>query len=98
MVLDSLDDIHCLTECPEHEREFLMSVLDDTHLHALLDSQALECLMATRVGPHARVVKRHSHALSLVKSSSVRFRHIILSTSVFFHEITPNKYPATEID
>ncbi|GFS33815.1 hypothetical protein NPIL_295352 [Nephila pilipes] len=38
MVLDSLDDIHCLTECPEHEREFLMSVLDDTHLHALLDT------------------------------------------------------------
>ncbi|XP_054712273.1 peripheral plasma membrane protein CASK-like isoform X2 [Uloborus diversus] len=37
MVLDSLDDIHCLTECPEHDRDFLMSVLDDTHLHALLD-------------------------------------------------------------
>ncbi|GIY83039.1 hypothetical protein CEXT_308761 [Caerostris extrusa] len=37
MVLDSLDDIHCLTECPEHEREFLLSVLDDTNLHALLD-------------------------------------------------------------
>ncbi|GFY48454.1 hypothetical protein TNIN_356411 [Trichonephila inaurata madagascariensis] len=41
MVLDSLDDIHCLTECPEHEREFLMSVLDDTHLHALLDVSTL---------------------------------------------------------
>ncbi|CAL1286285.1 unnamed protein product, partial [Larinioides sclopetarius] len=37
LILDSLDDIHCLTECPEHEREFLMSVLDDTQLHALLD-------------------------------------------------------------
>ncbi|KFM79237.1 Peripheral plasma membrane protein CASK, partial [Stegodyphus mimosarum] len=39
MVLDSLDDIHCLTECPPHDREFLMSVLDDTHLHALLDEE-----------------------------------------------------------
>ncbi|KAG8182438.1 hypothetical protein JTE90_012452 [Oedothorax gibbosus] len=36
-VLDSLDDIHCLTDCPERDREFLMSVLDDTQLRKLLN-------------------------------------------------------------
>ncbi|GFV38197.1 hypothetical protein TNCV_4791831 [Trichonephila clavipes] len=39
--------------------------------------------------PHARVAKRHSHALSSVKSSSTRLRHILLHTFVPFHEITP---------
>lgn len=37
MVLDSLDDIHCLTDGSEHDRDFLLAVLEDTHLHALLD-------------------------------------------------------------
>ncbi|XP_022239757.1 peripheral plasma membrane protein CASK-like isoform X2 [Limulus polyphemus] len=36
-VLDSLDDIHCLTDCSERERDFLLSVLEDSQLHALLD-------------------------------------------------------------
>ncbi|GFV85262.1 uncharacterized protein TNCV_928931 [Trichonephila clavipes] len=46
--------------------------------------------------PKARVAKQHSHALSLVKSSSTRLRHILLNTPFPFHEITPNKYPTTE--
>ncbi|GFV16315.1 PC4 domain-containing protein [Trichonephila clavipes] len=50
--------------------------------------------MATRVG--TGVAKRLSHSLSLVKSSSTCLRHILLHTSVPFHEITSNKYPATE--
>ncbi|KAF8789475.1 Peripheral plasma membrane protein CASK like protein [Argiope bruennichi] len=52
LILDSLDDIHCLTECPEHEREFLMSVLDDTQLHALLDisSNGEKLYMRTGLG------------------------------------------------
>ncbi|XP_055925445.1 peripheral plasma membrane protein CASK-like isoform X4 [Argiope bruennichi] len=49
LILDSLDDIHCLTECPEHEREFLMSVLDDTQLHALLDIRMLSKLLNIRL-------------------------------------------------
>ncbi|XP_042149901.1 peripheral plasma membrane protein CASK isoform X3 [Ixodes scapularis] len=36
-VLDSLDDIHCLTDCSERDRDFLLSVLEDSQLHALLD-------------------------------------------------------------
>ncbi|CAL4059052.1 unnamed protein product, partial [Meganyctiphanes norvegica] len=37
VVLDSLDDIQCLQECPVKDRDFLLSVLDDTQLHILLD-------------------------------------------------------------
>lgn len=37
LVLDSLDDIHCLQEAPLKERDFLHSVLDDRQLHALLE-------------------------------------------------------------
>lgn len=36
-MLDSLDDIQCLQECPVKDRDFLLSVLEDTQLHALLD-------------------------------------------------------------
>ena len=37
MVLDSLDDIHCLQEPPTGDRDFLHSILDDRQLHALLE-------------------------------------------------------------
>lgn len=37
MVLDSLDDIHCLQEPPLDDREFLQAVLEDGQLHALLE-------------------------------------------------------------
>ncbi|KAG7155143.1 Peripheral plasma membrane protein CASK-like 2 [Homarus americanus] len=40
VVLDSLDDIQCLQECPVKDRDFLLSVLEDTQLHALLDDAA----------------------------------------------------------
>nr|CAD7203713.1 unnamed protein product [Timema douglasi] len=37
LVLDSLDDIHCLQEPPLNDRDFLHSVLEDRQLHALLE-------------------------------------------------------------
>ncbi|XP_063243812.1 peripheral plasma membrane protein CASK isoform X3 [Bacillus rossius redtenbacheri] len=37
LVLDSLDDIHCLQEAPLTDRDFLHSVLEDRQLHALLE-------------------------------------------------------------
>jgi L27 domain. len=37
LVLDSLDDIHCLQEAPLNDRDFLHSVLEDRQLHALLE-------------------------------------------------------------
>lgn len=37
MVLDSLDDIHCLQEPPLDDRDFLHSVLEDRQLRALLE-------------------------------------------------------------
>ncbi|GAB6020802.1 hypothetical protein CHUAL_003460 [Chamberlinius hualienensis] len=36
-VLDSLDEIHCLTECADRDKEFLQCVLEDSKLHSLLD-------------------------------------------------------------
>ncbi|GAB1599525.1 hypothetical protein Ahia01_000229800, partial [Argonauta hians] len=36
-VLDSLEEIQCLTDCAETDREFLESVLQDNKLHALLN-------------------------------------------------------------
>ncbi|KAJ4438047.1 hypothetical protein ANN_13986 [Periplaneta americana] len=38
LVLDSLDDIHCLQEAPLNDRDFLHSVLEDRQLHALLET------------------------------------------------------------
>ena len=40
LVLDSLDDIHCLQEAPLNDRDFLHSVLEDRQLHALLEVSA----------------------------------------------------------
>jgi len=37
LVLDSLDDIHCLTEAKQKEQEFLASILEDDQLHTLLN-------------------------------------------------------------
>lgn len=37
LILDSLDEIHCLTDCTDKDRDFLQSVLEDTQLHVLLD-------------------------------------------------------------
>lgn len=36
-VLDSLEEIQCLTDCAESDRDFLETVLQDTKLHALLN-------------------------------------------------------------
>ncbi|XP_075914453.1 peripheral plasma membrane protein CASK isoform X3 [Petromyzon marinus] len=36
-VLDSLEEIHALTDCSEKDLEFLHSVFQDAHLHSLLD-------------------------------------------------------------
>ena len=36
-VLDSLEEIHALTDCSEKDMDFLHSVFEDQHLHTLLD-------------------------------------------------------------
>lgn len=36
-VLDSLEEIHALTDCSEKDLDFLHSVFQDQHLHTLLD-------------------------------------------------------------
>ena len=37
LVLDSLDDIHCLTEAKYKDTDFLTKILEDEQLHALLN-------------------------------------------------------------
>ncbi|KAK3932408.1 Peripheral plasma membrane protein CASK, partial [Frankliniella fusca] len=37
LVMDSLDDIHCLQEAPHKDREMLLPLLEDRQLHALLE-------------------------------------------------------------
>ena len=37
LVLDSLDDIHCLTEAKYKDTDFLTNILEDEQLHALLN-------------------------------------------------------------
>lgn len=36
-MLDSLEEIHALTDCSEKDLDFLHSVFQDQHLHTLLD-------------------------------------------------------------
>lgn len=46
-VLDSLEEIHALTDCSEKDMDFLHSVFQDQHLHTLLDvskAQQQTCL------------------------------------------------------
>lgn len=35
--MDSLEEIHALTDCSEKDMDFLHSVFQDQHLHTLLD-------------------------------------------------------------
>lgn len=37
MILDSLDDIYCLQESEPEERAHLLALLEDAHLHVLLE-------------------------------------------------------------
>ncbi|XP_012994626.1 peripheral plasma membrane protein CASK isoform X19 [Esox lucius] len=50
-VLDSLEEIHALTDCSEKDLDFLHSVFQDQHLHTLLD---LYDKINTRSSPHIR--------------------------------------------
>ncbi|XP_053272916.1 peripheral plasma membrane protein CASK isoform X7 [Pleuronectes platessa] len=50
-VLDSLEEIHALTDCSEKDMDFLHSVFEDQHLHTLLD---LYDKINTRSSPQIR--------------------------------------------
>ena len=40
-ILDSLEEIQCLTDCNERDVDFLHAVFEDTQLHALLEVRLL---------------------------------------------------------
>ncbi|KAG7251587.1 hypothetical protein CRUP_001723 [Coryphaenoides rupestris] len=46
-VLDSLEEIHTLTECSEKDLDFLHSVFQDQHLHTLLDASSVAVTVCT---------------------------------------------------
>lgn len=56
-VLDSLEEIHALTDCSEKDMDFLHSVFQDQHLHTLLDVSKPQLLVGvmTSVEPSAGV-------------------------------------------
>ncbi|ESO92904.1 hypothetical protein LOTGIDRAFT_162384 [Lottia gigantea] len=45
-VLDSLEEVQCLADSTEQEKEFVESVLQDTKLHSLLNAELLERLFS----------------------------------------------------
>ncbi|XP_054265767.1 peripheral plasma membrane protein CASK isoform X5 [Macrosteles quadrilineatus] len=60
MIIDSLDDIHCLQEPPLDDRDFLQAVLEDRQLHALLelyDRISSKVVSPTRAPPSDAVIK-----------------------------------------
>uniref|UniRef100_A0A3P8Z6D6 Calcium/calmodulin dependent serine protein kinase n=1 Tax=Esox lucius TaxID=8010 RepID=A0A3P8Z6D6_ESOLU len=66
-VLDSLEEIHALTDCSEKDLDFLHSVFQDQHLHTLLD---LYDKINTRSSPHIR--NPPSNAVQRAKESSTQ--------------------------
>ena len=58
-VLDSLEEIHALTDCSEKDLDFLHSVFQDQHLHTLLD------VSDTHTHTHT-----HTHQLQLHSAST----------------------------
>ena len=57
-VLDSLEEIHALTDCSEKDLDFLHSVFQDQHLHTLLDVRVAHNLQRTKISP---MFKFHYH-------------------------------------
>lgn len=49
-MLDSLEEIHALTDCSEKDLDFLHSVFQDQHLHTLLDVSDTNTHATTEAG------------------------------------------------
>lgn len=50
-VLDSLEEIHALTDCSEKDLDFLHIVFQDQHLHTLLDVSVTTTQVHTGIYP-----------------------------------------------
>ena len=42
-VLDSLEEIQCLTDCDEKDLDFLHGIFEDNQLHSLLNVSSFSC-------------------------------------------------------
>ncbi|XP_077473747.1 peripheral plasma membrane protein CASK isoform X16 [Stigmatopora argus] len=77
-VLDSLEEIHALTDCSEKDLDFLHSVFQDQHLHTLLD---LYDKINTKSSPQIRNpasdgVQRAKETLSSQQEDSDALKHL----------------------
>ncbi|XP_048240911.1 peripheral plasma membrane protein CASK-like isoform X6 [Haliotis rufescens] len=71
-VLDSLEEIECLADCTEQEKDFFESVFQDTKLHSLLelyDKINTKSFSPTR-RPSSEAVPRAKEVLRLLQDSS----------------------------
>lgn len=86
-VLDSLEEIHALTDCSEKDLDFLHSVFQDQHLHTLLDVRTLHKHITHLIHIRSQL---HSYdcALSESSASSVYETHsdvsILISPCLLF--------------
>jgi hypothetical protein len=74
-ILDSLDDIYCLQESHPQERAHLLALLEDTHLHVLLEVSGgvrSACPPSTRrqLAASTTAIDRRQHHVSVAATAA----------------------------
>ncbi|KAG8000996.1 Peripheral plasma membrane protein CASK [Nibea albiflora] len=71
-VLDSLEEIHALTDCSEKDLDFLHSVFQDQHLHTLLDVlEEISCYPENHEAKELRRILTQPHFMALLQAHDV---------------------------
>uniref|UniRef100_A0A8C9TFY9 Peripheral plasma membrane protein CASK n=1 Tax=Scleropages formosus TaxID=113540 RepID=A0A8C9TFY9_SCLFO len=71
-VLDSLEEIHALTDCSEKDLDFLHSVFQDQHLHTLLDVlEEISCYPENTDAKELRRILTQPHFMALLQTHDV---------------------------
>lgn len=84
-VLDSLEEIHALTDCSEKDLDFLHSVFQDQHLHILLDVST--CTQNSCVSLTYYKYKKHE-----ILRVCLFISNIIYSFVLYIYYIVMNKF------
>ncbi|MGH0135322.1 UNVERIFIED_CONTAM: hypothetical protein FKN15_029071 [Acipenser sinensis] len=71
-VLDSLEEIHALTDCSEKDLDFLHSVFQDQHLHTLLDVlEEISCYPENTDAKELKRILTQPHFMALLQTHDV---------------------------
>ncbi|XP_069492616.1 peripheral plasma membrane protein CASK isoform X8 [Ambystoma mexicanum] len=71
-VLDSLEEIHALTDCSEKDLDFLHSVFQDQHLHTLLDVlEEISCYPENNDAKELKRILTQPHFMALLQTHDV---------------------------